>query len=70
MRNLYAIVQPASLSPKKIGPPDDVELLRVRKGAEDVGAVVGGRVSMDRVRKHDWRMTENDFDRSGSCELV
>jgi len=71
-------VYPASGSPKKIGPPDEVLVLPIgpeekellmkgEEGAEDVYWVeLGGRVSQVRVRKQDCRMMENEVGDKGS----
>jgi hypothetical protein len=81
IRKIYAVVYPANASPKKIGPPDTAEpalWVVTKDGAAVVsGDVVGaavegalGRVSSERVRRHDARRSENEFARTGSCVEV
>jgi hypothetical protein len=77
---MYAVVYPAKGSPKNIGPPEDVP---VPAGPEEKGLLVkgevgddidwyedGGRVSQERVRKHDCRIMEKEEGESGSCVEV
>lgn len=65
-------MKPACGSPKKIGPPLELELLFGESGeegdAEDGDGVAeeGGKVSHERVRRQDWRIMENDAEDSGS----
>lgn len=64
-------------SPKKMGPPDEVVVEEMRweekldtKGDEGVvvgvGFEDGGRVSQDRVRRHDCRIMEKEVGCRGS----
>ena len=76
---MYAVVYPASESPKKMGPPEEVDPVGpVEKGllikGEEVGEAnwleEGGKVSQERVRRQDCRTMEKDAGARGSCVEV
>ena len=73
MRNINAVVYPASGSPKNIGPPDEVEAPgelvwdNGLVGVEGEGWLpLGGNVSQERVRKQDCRIMEKELGWRGS----
>lgn len=73
---MYAVVYPAMESPKKIGPPETAEpalCVVTNAGIVDDNGEVGlavagarGKVSKDKVLKHEARMSEKESARIGS----